>query len=71
MNGVCVRWRGWIDLERLDGCGCLEYDEERGRIEDAILRDQIEVYNQRVRQIEEIHKANVKREDEVGSSPRV
>ncbi|CAH1644955.1 unnamed protein product [Spodoptera littoralis] len=24
MNGVCVRWRGWIDLERLDGVGCLE-----------------------------------------------
>lgn len=29
MNGVCVRWRGWIDLERLDGVGCLEYDEEQ------------------------------------------
>ncbi|KAH9362237.1 hypothetical protein HPB48_002215 [Haemaphysalis longicornis] len=31
MNGVCVRYRGWIDLDRLDGVGCLEYDEERGR----------------------------------------
>ncbi|EEC18672.1 protein big brother, putative, partial [Ixodes scapularis] len=30
MNGVCVRYRGWIDLDRLDGVGCLEYDEERG-----------------------------------------
>jgi len=28
MNGVCVRWKGWLDLERLDGVGCLEYDEE-------------------------------------------
>ncbi|XP_022661236.1 protein big brother-like [Varroa jacobsoni] len=73
MNGVCVRWRGWVDLERLDGAGCLEFDEDRARIEDAILREQIEVYNQRVRQLEEIHKvhaanttsATVKREEEV------
>ncbi|XP_045480955.1 protein big brother-like [Harmonia axyridis] len=35
MNGVCVRWRGWIDLERLDGIGCLEYDEELGAKEEA------------------------------------
>lgn len=32
MNGVCVRWRGWIDLERLDGVGCLEFDEERAMV---------------------------------------
>ncbi|XP_003746155.1 protein big brother [Galendromus occidentalis] len=65
MNGVCVRWRGWIDLERLDGIGCVEFDEDRARIEDAILRDQIEVYNQRLRQLEEIRKVHtVKREDE-------
>jgi hypothetical protein len=32
MNGVCVRWRGWIDLERLDGVGCLEYDEEKAQV---------------------------------------
>ncbi|XP_055945489.1 protein big brother-like isoform X4 [Argiope bruennichi] len=31
MNGVCVRWRGWLDIERLDGVGCLEYDEERAQ----------------------------------------
>ncbi|GFR32026.1 protein big brother [Trichonephila clavata] len=42
MNGVCVRWRGWLDIERLDGVGCLEFDEERAQIEDAILREQIE-----------------------------
>ncbi|CAG5114774.1 unnamed protein product, partial [Candidula unifasciata] len=29
LNGVCVVWRGWVDLERLDGIGCLEFDEER------------------------------------------
>ncbi len=53
MNGVCVRFRGWIDLERLDGVGCMEYDEERGAIEDAILREQIERYNSRMRELEE------------------
>ncbi|CAG7728776.1 unnamed protein product [Allacma fusca] len=55
MNGVCVRWRGWLDLERLDGVGCLEYDEEAAQIEDAGLREQIERYNQRLREFEEKH----------------
>lgn len=53
MNGVCVLFKGWLDLERLDGVGCLEYDERRGAEEDAILRDQIERYNQRLRAFEE------------------
>nr|XP_027199372.1 protein big brother-like [Dermatophagoides pteronyssinus] len=53
IDGVCIRWRGYIDLERLDGIGCLEYDEDRGRIEDAILRQQIEQYKLRMREFEE------------------
>lgn len=53
MNGVCVRWRGWIDLERLDGVGCIEYDEESAMREDAILRDQMERYTQRLRDYED------------------
>ncbi|KAK9510008.1 hypothetical protein O3M35_004883 [Rhynocoris fuscipes] len=70
MNGVCVRWRGWIDLERLDGVGCLEFDEDRAstfinsfifklfnQIEDSMLRDQIERYNQRLRDFEEKQRA--------------
>lgn len=32
LNGVCVIWRGWIDLTRLDGMGYLEYDEERAQV---------------------------------------
>lgn len=32
LNGVCVIWRGWIDLQRLDGMGYLEYDEERAQV---------------------------------------
>lgn len=53
MNGVCVRWRGWIDLERLDGVGCLEFAEDRAAQEDAILREQIERYNNRLRDFED------------------
>lgn len=53
MNGVCVRWRGYIDLERLEGVGCLEFDEEAAMREDAILREQMERYTQRLREYEE------------------
>ena len=41
LNGVCVRWRGWLDLERLDGVGSLEFDEESAVLEDAKLREQV------------------------------
>ncbi|XP_046378780.1 core-binding factor subunit beta-like isoform X1 [Haliotis cracherodii] len=53
MNGVCVVWRGWIDLQRLDGIGCLEFDDDRAEVEDAILREQIDQYNRRLREFEE------------------
>ncbi|RXM33553.1 UPF0183 protein C16orf70 [Acipenser ruthenus] len=32
LNGVCVFWKGWIDLQRLDGMGVLEFDEERAQL---------------------------------------
>ena len=32
MNGVCVIWKGWIDLQRLDGSGYLDFDEERAQV---------------------------------------
>ena len=41
LNGVCVRWRGWIDMDRLDGVGCLEFDEDSATQEDAKLREQV------------------------------
>ncbi|XP_076470254.1 core-binding factor subunit beta-like isoform X1 [Babylonia areolata] len=53
LNGVCVIWRGWIDLHRLDGIGCLDFDEERAEAEDALLREQIEAYNRRLREFED------------------
>jgi len=65
MNGVCVRFRGWIDLERLDGIGCLEYDEGRAVHEDAALRDQIDRYNQRLREFEDSKRAYNNRNDDM------
>ncbi|XP_022913609.1 protein big brother-like [Onthophagus taurus] len=41
MNAVCVRFQGWIDVNILDGIGYLEYDEEKGEYEDAILKEKI------------------------------
>jgi len=55
MNGVCVSCKGWLDLERLEGIACLEYDQERGTIEEALLREQIERYKLRMREFEERH----------------
>ncbi|XP_069938607.1 protein big brother-like isoform X1 [Cherax quadricarinatus] len=57
MNGVCVRWRGYVDLERLDGVGCLEYDEDNATEEDRILREEIEKYKARLREFEEKQRA--------------
>jgi len=57
MNGVCVTWRGWIDLQRLDGVGCLEYDEESAAREDAQLRVQLNCYNDRLRLFDEKQRA--------------
>ena len=53
MNGICVFFRGWIDLDRLDGVGSIEYDEERGSIEEAILKDQIERHKAYIREMEQ------------------
>ena len=56
VNGVCVRWRGWLDLERLEGAGRLEFDEEAAAAEDALLRSQVDIYERRLREIEEHRK---------------
>uniref|UniRef100_A0AAY4EP19 Core-binding factor subunit beta n=1 Tax=Denticeps clupeoides TaxID=299321 RepID=A0AAY4EP19_9TELE len=53
LNGVCVIWRGWIDLVRLDGMGCLEYDEERAQHEDALAQAAFEEARRRTRDFED------------------
>lgn len=57
LNGVCCRWKGYMDLERLDGVGCIEFDEDAATLEDAIMRDTVEAYNRRIKDFEEHQKA--------------
>ncbi|XP_041379771.1 LOW QUALITY PROTEIN: protein brother-like [Gigantopelta aegis] len=38
MNGVCVKWIGWIDLETLSGKAKLLFDDHNAKIEDEIMR---------------------------------
>ena len=32
MNGVCVKWIGWLDLESLTGKARLLFDEETAKV---------------------------------------
>lgn len=32
MNGVCVMFKGYVDVQRLDGAGYLEYDDENSKV---------------------------------------
>ncbi|XP_032227728.1 core-binding factor subunit beta isoform X2 [Nematostella vectensis] len=53
LNGVCIIFKGWIDLQRLDGIGYIEYDEEKARKEDKIMRETLEQAKQRLAEFEE------------------
>ena len=53
LNGVCVRWRGWLDLERLDGAGTLELDEALMHREEANLAKHLALVQQRLKDCEE------------------
>ncbi|XP_033625939.1 core-binding factor subunit beta-like isoform X2 [Asterias rubens] len=53
LNGVCVVWRGWVDLQRLDGIGYVEYDEDKARVEDSVLRQSMDQQSRRLREFEE------------------
>uniref|UniRef100_A0A673X373 Core-binding factor subunit beta n=1 Tax=Salmo trutta TaxID=8032 RepID=A0A673X373_SALTR len=53
LNGVCVIWKGCIDLQRLDGMGCLEFDEERAQHEDALAQASFEESRRRTRDFED------------------
>ena len=32
MNGVCITMKGWLDTQRLDGAGYLEYDDDYSKV---------------------------------------
>ena len=58
LNGVCVRWRGWLDLERLDGSGLLELDEALMLREEANLQKHLHMVHQRLRDCEERYRSD-------------
>ncbi|XP_077983505.1 core-binding factor subunit beta-like isoform X2 [Glandiceps talaboti] len=73
LNGVCVVYRGWMDLDRLDGVGCLEFDVERAQVEDANMREALEQTQRRLREFEErqrIHREELERRAEAEAEAR-
>ena len=38
INGLCVRWKGYINMEKLDGVGGFRFDEEFARVIIALSR---------------------------------
>jgi hypothetical protein len=54
---VCVRWRGWLDLERLEGAGCLQLDEELAAREEALLTRHIQLVHQKIRDCEDRYRS--------------
>ena len=46
LNGVCVLWQGWINLQTLEGMGSIQFDAEAAKIEDSIMKKQVQLYNQ-------------------------
>merc|ERR1719410_569550 len=53
LNVVCLRWKGYINLEKLDGVGGMKFDEDSARIEDAIMQQQVESYKHDLRDWDE------------------
>lgn len=37
VNGVAVRWKGYINLEKLDGVGGFRFDDESARVRTLLL----------------------------------
>jgi predicted component of type VI protein secretion system len=52
-----VRWRGWLDLERLEGAGCLQLDEELAAREEALLTRHIQLVHQKIRDCEDRYRS--------------
>ena len=54
-----MRWRGSLDLERMDGVACLELDTELAAKEEQILQRQLQLVQQKVRECEEIYRGDL------------
>lgn len=53
MNGVCVKWVGWIDLDSLGGKAKLMFDEEKAKEEDELMQQVVKETQERIRLMEE------------------
>lgn len=75
MNGVCVVWKGWIDLQRLDGAGYLEFDEDKAKSEDKVMKETLEQAKRRVAEFEERQRQwreeHQRKESEASSHQRI
>ncbi|KAL4613673.1 core-binding factor subunit beta-like [Arapaima gigas] len=72
LNGVCVIWRGWIDLQRLDGMGCLEYDDEKAQQEDLLAQQAFDEVRRRTQEFEDrdrLHREDVEVRRQQNRSP--
>ncbi|KAF6027938.1 CBFB [Bugula neritina] len=56
LNGVCVIWKGWIDCNRLDGTGCLEFDEEKSLMEESKERERQEKIALQIQEFNQQHR---------------
>ncbi len=48
VNGICLRWKGYINLEKLDGVGGMKFDEDSARVR---LQLQIAEFNDEPRSL--------------------
>ena len=55
---MCCRWRGWLDLEKLEGVGSLELDLEMVAREEQLLQRQLALVQQRLRECEELYRGD-------------
>ena len=53
---MCCRWRGWLDLEKLEGVGSLELDLEMVAREEQLLQRQLALVQQKLRECEELYR---------------
>ena len=53
LNGVCVKFVGWIDMDTLNGKAQLLFDEERAKKEDKLMKESIELAQEKQRQFDE------------------
>ena len=55
---MCVRWRGWLCLDKLEGVGSLDLDLELVQREEQLLQRQLALVQQKLRECEELYRGD-------------